>query len=223
MTAIQVKSVPLPPVDFAEILRYAACRDTDREVLQLARWAAAEAESCLHGRVCWQETDVSIRNDTVYLGGAAFPSKKLTERLTGCNRAVVFAATVGLELDRLIARYGHLAPAKGLMLQSLGSERIEALCDCFETETAAYYAAEGTRPRYSPGYGDLPLESQREIFDMLECPKRIGLYLSGSFQMTPSKSVTAIIGIGGKVDTQTHCRACSQKDCAYRRETICLF
>ena len=220
MTAVQVKSMLLPPVDFREVLRYAACRDSDREVLQLARWAAAEAEPCLRGRVCWRETDVTIRNDTACLDGAAFPSKKLTERLSGCERAVVFAATVGLELDRLIARYGHLAPARGLMLQSLGSERIEALCDRFETEMGEHYAAEGIRPRYSPGYGDLPLESQREIFTMLDCPKRIGLYLSESFQMTPSKSVTAIIGIGGKDGIQTHCRTCLQKDCAYRRETI---
>lgn len=219
MTAVQVKSVPLPPVDFREVLRYAACRGSDREVLQLARWAAAEAGPCLHGRVCWRETDITIRNDTVYMDGAAFPSKKLTERLTGCQRAVVFAATVGLELDRLMARYGRLAPARGLMLQSLGTERIEALCNRFEAEMAECYAAEGIRPRYSPGYGDLPLESQKEIFAMLECPKRIGLYLSGSFQMTPSKSVTAIIGIGGKDGIQTHCGACSQKDCAYRRVT----
>ena len=220
MTAVQVKSMSLPPVDFREVLRYAACRDSDREVLQLARWAAAEAEPCLRGRVCWREADVTIQEDTVYLDGAAFPSKKLAERLTGCKRAVVFAATVGLELDRLIARYGHLMPARGLMLQSLGSERIEALCDRFEAGTAECYGAEGIRPRYSPGYGDLPLESQREVFAMLECPKRIGLYLSESLQMTPSKSVTAIIGIGGQDGIQTHCRACSQRDCAYRRETI---
>ena len=219
MTGIQGKKMPLPPVDFGEVLRYAACRRSDAETLHLARWAAAEAEPCLCGRVCWRETAVSIQNDTVYLDGAAFPSKKLAQRLKDCDRAVVFAATVGLELDRLIARYGRLAPAKGLMLQALGSERIESLCDLFEEKTAKQYAGERIQPRFSPGYGDLSLETQREIFAMLECPKRIGLYLGESFQMSPSKSVTAVIGIGGKEGTQAHCSACSQKDCTYRRET----
>ena len=49
--------------------------------------------------------------------------------------------------------------------------------------------------RFSPGYGDLPLEFQREIFRALDVPRRIGVSLGSSCLMSPSKSVTAIVGI----------------------------
>jgi len=49
--------------------------------------------------------------------------------------------------------------------------------------------------RFSPGYRDLPLTLQREIFTLLEPSRRIGLSLNASLLMSPSKSVTAIVGI----------------------------
>ena len=82
-------------------------------------------------------------------------------------------------------------------LQAIGAERIEALCNAFSLEMKNEYAKSGRslRPRFSAGYGDLPLELQREIFNALGCERRIGLTLNDSLIMSPSKSVTAIIGI----------------------------
>ena len=51
------------------------------------------------------------------------------------------------------------------------------------------------RPRFSPGYGDLPLEMQKDIFSLLGCPSNVGITLNESLIMSPSKSVTAIVGI----------------------------
>ena len=73
------------------------------------------------------------------------------------------------------------------------------------------------RPRFSPGYGDLPLELQKDVFRVLDCPRKIGLSLNESLLMSPSKSVTAIIGIGkGDVEAENKCSACEKTDCAYR-------
>ena len=57
--------------------------------------------------------------------------------------------------------------------------------------------AEGVflKPRFSPGYGDLPLSMQTDIFRVLDCPRKVGLTLNNSLLMSPSKSVTAIMGI----------------------------
>ena len=51
------------------------------------------------------------------------------------------------------------------------------------------------RPRFSPGYGDLSINLQRDIFSALEPTKMIGVSLDPDMFMTPSKSVTAIVGI----------------------------
>ena len=75
------------------------------------------------------------------------------------------------------------------------------------------------RPRFSAGYGDFKVENQRLFFEYLESTKLLGLTLNDSYLMSPSKSVTAIVGIydcEGKEQAQG-CKACVLKDCEYRR------
>ena len=48
--------------------------------------------------------------------------------------------------------------------------------------------------RFSPGYGDLDLEIQKVIYDILYLEK-IGITLTDSFMMIPQKSVIALTGI----------------------------
>ena len=82
---------------------------------------------------------------------------------------------------------------KALLFQAMGGERIEALCDVFCDSIAEEYGV-GLKPRFSPGYGDLSIECQKEIFDILGYQKKIGLTLTDSFMMSPTKSVTALFG-----------------------------
>ena len=219
MAVVQQWTAPLPGVDLSEMLRYAACRAPDEQTLSLAWDCAAEGEKVLRPALCWLEVPLTVSEDEVDLTFARFRSQKLAAALRGCDRAVVFAATVGLELDRFIARYGRISPARGLMMQALGAERIEALCDAFCAWLAEEYAPLTLRQRFSPGYGDLPLTAQRAMFDALQCHRRIGLYLNESLLMSPTKSVTAIVGIGGgEACGEKSCHICGKKDCDFRKE-----
>lgn len=177
------------PVDRREILRYALCRQADEATQMLLDRCLAEALPVLSYRVCWTEVSVTVDGRRVRLGDMELTSRTLAKHLNGCETAVVFAATVGVGIDRLIAKYGHISPAGGLLLQAVGTERIEALCDTFCAEFP------GAKMRFSPGYGDLKLASQRDIFALLDCPKQIGLTLNDSLIMSPGKSVTAIVGL----------------------------
>ena len=77
------------------------------------------------------------------------------------------------------------------------------------------------RPRFSPGYGDWPLEEQRQLFAVLNCAKRIGLTLTDGLMMAPSKSVTAIIGLSEDAAcVQNKCMTCSNINCPYRDTDI---
>ena len=172
-------------------------------------------------------------------------SKNLSQNLKGCDRTVLFAATIGPAIDRLINRYSRISPAKALFLQAIGAERIEALCDLFcdeirhgRIENLDGEHIYGTHPRYSPGYGDLPLDVQREFFGLLDCNRKLGLTLNESLLMSPSKSVTAIVGVETNMIGIDHdsiakdwilceesltgsmhnCRACSLENCAYRED-----
>ena len=143
---------------------------------------------------------MNMSDETLDLGFSTVTSHSLSRALSGCESTVVFAATLGIDFDRLLVRYGKISSTKQLLLQAIGAERIESLCDLFCRELAEDHAREGkrVRPRFSAGYGDLPLAMQREIFAALDCPKHIGLTLNDSLLMSPTKSVTAIVGISGE-------------------------
>lgn len=204
---VSVKNYTEPPICEKEILRYAGCKSSDEELLQLLRVCLEEARTKLSYKVCFMELPVMMDGDICDLGCMKVQSRDLAKSLQGCEKAILFAATIGVEIDRLIAKYGHISPTKAVLFQAIGAERIEALCDAF----CEY-------PRFSPGYGDLPLETQREIFQVLNCSKTIGLSLNDSLLMSPSKSVTAFVGVRSSREEKTKikCAACDKTDCEYR-------
>lgn len=192
--AVLSKSYPEPPFCEREILRYARCGEADTEISALLKECIDEARGELAYRVCYRILPVDASDGICDLGVLKLPSQKLSANLDGCETAVLFAATVGVGIDRLIAKYAKTRPSKALMMQAIGAERAEALCDTFCSDIANETGLV-CRPRFSPGYGDLPISVQEDIFAVLDCEKRIGLTLNSSLLMSPSKSVTAIVGL----------------------------
>ena len=181
------------PVDKSEVLRYMRS-PKDERLMRLIDECIGEVEGALSASVCYEEYELSIDGGIVDLGFSRIESLDLSKNLAGCKRAIVFAATVGMGVDRLIKKYSLLSPSRSLCIGAIGNERVEALCDLFCAELENKYGK--LRPRYSAGYGDLPLSMQRDIFAALSCTKNIGVSLGESLLMTPQKSVTAIVGIG---------------------------
>ena len=191
---IQTRVYDAPPIRRREILRYAGCDVADAAVMELMGSCLTEAVGALTPKVCWRELDVSVRGDQCEFDVFFLSSRQLARNLDGCSRVILFAATVGVGIDRLITKYSRIAPSRALMLQAIGAERIEALCDAFCADIEKEMGA-SLRPRFSPGYGDLPLSVQKDIIALLDTPKRIGLSLNDSLMMSPTKSVTAFAGI----------------------------
>ncbi len=126
------------------------------------------------------------------LGFGILQSFNLEKNLSGCNEAYLFAATAGIGVDRLIMRYGKTAPSKSVVIDAAASAAIEGWCNKLNDEMKKGISA---KPRFSPGYGDLSIEYQKDILTFLDAGRKIGITLSESFLMTPTKSVTAIVGI----------------------------
>ncbi len=189
---VLLKTYTPMPYNRKEIRRYAGVSEELPEIESVMEECIEEVSDKLTYKVCYTEFDIIQKDGITDLGFMKTESKDLTKNLDGCRKIIVFAATVGLELDRLIAKYGRISPVKALMFQAIGAERIEALCDMF---TEDVLSDEEIKPRFSAGYGDFPLEAQKNIFAVLEPARRIGISLNESLLMSPSKSVTAIIGI----------------------------
>ena len=190
---LTVTELSPPAVNVNEILRYARCAESNTEVLSLLNEVLLEAEKVLIYRAAYVILPLTADGDDCNIGGISFKSKNLSKILHGCDKAIVFAATVGVGLDRLITKYSKTSPTKALMLQAIGAERVEALCDALEDGIKSETDVALTH-RFSPGYGDLSLQYQREISNLLELHKSIGAYLNDSLLFTPSKTVTAIVG-----------------------------
>ena len=184
-------------VDTGEILRYAGVKELTDEVGKLLEQCISEARALIDCRVCYKEFEICLEEDEIDLGFARAKSAKLAKNLSECCRIILFSATVGGGIDRLIKKYSVSSPAKALFMQAIGTQQVEALCDLFNRQVASEAAVRGysTRPRFSPGYGDLSLDLQRDIFESLDLTKWIGITLNDSLLMTPTKSVTAIIGL----------------------------
>ena len=199
MSAIIVKEYPAPEIDKREIYRYMQAKPCE-ELESLIDRALEILNGKLSYKVCYAEFPLQKCDGALDLGFAKTDSRDLKKCLDGCDGIILFAATVGIELDRLIMRYGKTEPSVALCLQAIGSERVESLCDAFCDDMKRQYASLGKmlRPRFSAGYGDLPLSLQRDIIGTLQTPKSIGMTLNESLLMSPSKSVTAIIGIKGE-------------------------
>ena len=195
---ITVKTYPAPSVNYREIMRYSGIGKDAAELMDLIENCIAEAESSFSYKVAYRVLPISVTEKTVDFGSFKAESADLAKCLQGCEKAVVFAATVGMGIDRIIKKYSVLSPAKSVIFQAIGAERCESLCDIFNNEIAQ--EAEVT-PRFSAGYGDFALEHQKDIFALLDMGRKIGVTLGENLLMSPSKSVTAVIGIkGGKQD-----------------------
>jgi len=205
------------------MLRYAGCRSVEEELLQPLRACIEEVRNRLSYKVCYMQLPLLIKEESCDFGIFTVHSADLAKNLAGCKEVVLFAATIGVEIDRLIAKYTSISPSKAVLLQAIGAERIECLCDVF-CEEIAQEMQMGGRPRFSPGYGDVDLEIQREIVTLLDCTKRIGVSLNDSLLMSPSKSVTAFMGLKElgqslerrKTKGTNKCASCAKIDCNFR-------
>jgi len=224
-----------PPVNHGEILRYLGAKglmeslengslseeqaESNRRTLMLVNECLSEVLPVLKYQVVYAElNDVEMREAGIFD----------LDYLKDARSLVIFGATVGLELDRLINKYSKVSVSKAAVIEAIGSERIEALCDSFNDDVDLMADDNGliTKHRISPGYGKFKLDSQKEMFRLLDLNRKGGITLNESLLMSPSKSVTAVIGIFDEYeddpfDELNHCdtnkcASCTLGNCQFR-------
>ena len=192
-STIYIKQYKSPRINENEILRYAGAHQDDAELKGAVDTILVRVLPLLSYKACYTILPVDTTAG-VRLGGFDFTSQMLAHRLASSSYVLLFCATVGHGIDREISKLGLSSPADALICNAIGSERVESLCDelCRSVARAEGLAAERA-PRYSVGYGDLPLTYQKTIFEILKPEGRIGVTLRDSMLMSPSKTVTAFV------------------------------
>lgn len=140
------------------------------------------------------EVDVAADGDTLTLGGFSVASAALSRVLSECTRAVLLTVTLGRGSERFLRGRAAISPSEHFLADAVADAMVEAAAD--EAERCIFGGAEHTL-RFSPGYSDLPLEFVSRIVEMTDAERLLGVTLSRTYLATPSKTVTAIIGIKG--------------------------
>lgn len=206
-----------------EVYRYMGIRgEADGRSKELVESCIRELTGKMNPRSFSLEYPVTVdADDWIDMTCFRVRSHNLGRNLRGCERVILFAATIGEGADLLIRRASHSDVSRALAMQAVSAAAIEAYCNELnlgykeEAEKRGFYL----RPRFSPGYGDFPLEKQRILCDVLKTEKTVGITLTESLLMIPSKSVTAVIGMSRHREPclLEGCEACSKKDCEFRR------
>ncbi|MCL2054790.1 MAG: Vitamin B12 dependent methionine synthase activation subunit [Oscillospiraceae bacterium] len=127
--------------------------------------------------------------------------------LKNSQKAILLGVTIGAGVDALIRKMQIENMAKAVIIDGLAAEAIERLCDSFQTReqgSLGAYAPQKALPRFSPGYGDFPIEAQKDFQNVLNLHKAIGVSVSDTMLLTPSKSVTAVLPVNSSELFQTH-------------------
>ncbi|MCQ2519655.1 MAG: hypothetical protein MJ107_03885 [Lachnospiraceae bacterium] len=246
------------PVREREVWRYCGyfgiVDDNETALREVYEEAKRDMAAVLSYGLCYR----TISSGEICKGGSLeflMQSAQVMKLLEGCSHVVLFAATAGIGIDQAINRMQKISPTKALVMQGFGAERIEALCDAFCDEYEAGLADNKdvteqsdsqkmekclfVTPRFSPGYGDLPIDTQADFFSILDISHLLGISLGEGYFMKPSKSVTALFGVKeaskssicelgeGSIEnidekdalkSGSKCQKCDKVDCEYREK-----
>lgn len=207
-------------IDIGLALRFLRVRkQPDDEMSCMVNSCVKELENEVCYKACYRYFDIKIEDDIVYFDDCMqLKSEKLSRNLRGCKGAFVFVATTSLSVDRLIHKYKSTQVSKALVIDAIGSAAVEAFCDYLSKEIQKEYNV-SFRPRFSPGYGDLDISSQKDVLSVCDCARQIGVTLNNNYMMIPTKTVSAIAGVRPayeKCEKSSSCENCDAVMCPYR-------
>lgn len=193
----------------------------DEPTLELIQDSFQELDQVADARFVYRIFEIIEENENqLTIGGLRIQSRNLYKNLKNCKQGIVFCATLGTGVDLLLKRYSVSDMSKTVVLQACAAAFLEEYCDRMQKqiedglENGLYL-----RPRFSPGYGDFSILHQKELLQMTDASKKIGLALTEGYMLTPTKSITAVMGISSEARDCTikGCEMCTKEDCIYRR------
>lgn len=194
----------------------------DENTLVMIRESFEELQFLAEKKFVYRIFELSILDDgKLLVGKQTIHSKSLHKNLQACREVILFGATLGTAVDRQIRKYELIDMARAVVFQACAAAYLEEYCDQMQDELREIVAKDGRylRPRFSPGYGDFSILHQKDVLKFLDAPKCIGLTMTEGYMLTPSKSVTAVIGISDTKESchRKGCEEFSKSDCMYRR------
>lgn len=214
----------LTDINRAEAFRYMGLRgEIPENIVTLADECESRLIAAAAPKFYWIYADIAdISEETVTLAGhkLVLRGRDISEHLNGCFGAALLCATLGDGVDKLLRMVQTEDMAKALTADALASAAVEQVCDITEKEIGERFADKFTTWRFSPGYGDFPLECQGDFLTAVNAMRTVGVCVTDGGLLTPTKSVTAVIGISEEPIPQKRrgCGTCTIREkCSFRK------
>jgi hypothetical protein len=217
--------IPLA-IDPDEVLRFQGYKPgidvPSADVQALFDEALALGRALMRPRAVLRSFPVARGDDRLTAAGVTLTIPRIAGRWGAVEEIVAGVCTIGDALER---RAGELWEARELplamMLDSVGSGAVESLAEHVNDRLCQEGLARGMKVtnRVSPGYGGWDVAEQRLLWQL--CPgDPIGVTLNEACFMTPTKTITILVGAGARArvdDYFSQCARCWMAGCAYRR------
>ncbi len=215
-------------LDVDQVLRAEAADPTvirarQPDLVRVAAQALAEGHRLISPKVLYERKSVaSVGHEWLELqGGLKLRGGSLSNHLLHAEEIVIVLATVGGVIEARSRALFDADPVYALALDAVGVAALDALTaevlQIFRTEAGAHDSKVGMP--LSPGIDGWPVDmGQPQLFGLLPA-EEIGVKLTETHMMIPSKSVTMIFGMGRSVDEEgIACDICVARDhCRYRK------
>lgn len=234
---MEVSDIPVKKINKQEVLKYLGYRghDIPQDIDILIDICIDDIKSISKPKYIFRNFKINRKIDKLennleerlFLKETDFElvGKDIKQMLSDCNECILMAATLGVVVDNKIRIQQIRDLTKSIILDSCASSAIESVCNDLNDILEDKYLDKGLflTDRFSPGYGDMPIDIQSDFIRLMDAQRKIGLNVSSSGIMIPRKSVTAIIGISDKKQTKrfSGCESCNMfMNCEYRKSGI---
>ncbi|WP_294394167.1 vitamin B12 dependent-methionine synthase activation domain-containing protein [uncultured Clostridium sp.] len=214
-------------IDRQEVLRYLGYRgqEIDHNMTEMIDECRKEVQNVILPRAVYEYKKISSTDKGIEIDGTnlILSGKDIAEHLKNSKECLLMAVTLGNDIEKRTRLYEKVNLTKALIIDACATTAVEEVCDIIEEKVRKEAESMGMNItfRYSPGYGDLPLDIQNNFLRVLDAQKKIGLTVSENNLLFPRKSVTAIIGIVS-ADIKINKKSCENcrnyNNCTFRRE-----
>ncbi|MEG0250705.1 MAG: hypothetical protein RR561_07565 [Peptostreptococcus sp.] len=218
--------IEIEKINRQEVLKYLSYRGSQIpvEIDNLIDECIEEVIKTSNPKYNYQIFDIDRRENKIFLNNSDFEleGEDIKNLLKDSDRCILLAATLGIKIDQMIRSLQIRDMAKSIVVDSCASSAIESICNQINEKLEYDIEKEGKfiTDRFSPGYGDLAIEVQKDFIELIDARRITGINVSSSGIMIPRKSVTAIIGISQKRQKKRFrgCENCNLfMDCEYRK------
>lgn len=213
-------------VDAKETKRYAGLQRADFKQ-ELIDDACMEAQLLIQPKGVWEIYDYDPTTGKILPDMLMLEGNSIKKHLRDSCKIVFLSATVGEAIEEQVTKYFHEGKYSfSVLLDAAATTAVEQVADAMEKTIFNEAKRQGLSMtwRFSPGYGDWPIQQQPEVLKLAQ-GNIIGVSLTESLMLMPRKSITAVIGLYhakgacSQSENKKHdCQNCSKTDCLARQQ-----